>query len=86
VRQLVIQEEDEEETDEEPLQNKRKIAESDKVDPEAKRMYTEAETGSSHSLKDNVTNTQAQTPPISSPVNQPSSEPIDDIDPSMFEP
>ncbi|MCI58267.1 hypothetical protein A2U01_0079521, partial [Trifolium medium] len=38
------QEEDEEETDEEPLQSKRKRADSDKVDPEAKRMHTEAET------------------------------------------
>ncbi|MCI94205.1 hypothetical protein A2U01_0115503, partial [Trifolium medium] len=45
-------------------------------------MNTEAETGISHSLKDNVTNTQAQTPPIIAPVNQHLSEPIDDIDPS----
>ncbi|MCI86736.1 hypothetical protein A2U01_0108017, partial [Trifolium medium] len=35
VRQLVIQEEDEEETNEQPLQSKRKRVESDKVDPEA---------------------------------------------------
>ncbi|MCI67125.1 hypothetical protein A2U01_0088383, partial [Trifolium medium] len=45
-------------------------------------MNTEAEIGNSYSLKDNVTNTQAQTPPITAPVNQPSSESIDDIDPS----
>ncbi|MCI42490.1 hypothetical protein A2U01_0063727, partial [Trifolium medium] len=83
---MVIQEEDEEETDEEPLQSKRKRAESDKVDPEAKKMHTEADTGNSHSPKDNVTNTQAQTPPVTTPVNQPLSEPFDDIDPSMFEP
>ncbi|MCI79664.1 hypothetical protein A2U01_0100935, partial [Trifolium medium] len=60
---MVVQEEDDEETDEEPLQCKRKRAESDKVDPEPKRMHTEAETGNIHSPKDNVTNAQAQTPP-----------------------
>ncbi|MCI46246.1 hypothetical protein A2U01_0067486, partial [Trifolium medium] len=44
VRKLVIQEEDEEETDEEPLQFKRKRTESYKVEPEPKKMHTEAET------------------------------------------
>ncbi|MCI45831.1 hypothetical protein A2U01_0067070, partial [Trifolium medium] len=81
-----IQEEDEEETDEEPLQCKRKRIEADKVEPESKKMHTEAETGNSPSPKDKVTNSQAQTPPITSPINQPSSEPNDDIDPSLFEP
>ncbi|MCI22280.1 hypothetical protein A2U01_0043456, partial [Trifolium medium] len=41
VRKLVIQEEDDEATDEEPLQVKRKRTESDKDQPEPKRMTTE---------------------------------------------
>ncbi|MCI30930.1 hypothetical protein A2U01_0052141, partial [Trifolium medium] len=86
VRKWVIQEEDEEETDEESLQCKRKRAESGKVQPEPKRMHTEAETCNSHFLKDNVTNSQAQTPPITSPVKQPLSETNDDIDPSLLKP
>ncbi|MCI60457.1 hypothetical protein A2U01_0081713, partial [Trifolium medium] len=49
-------------------------------------MTIEAETGISHSSKDIVTNTQAQTPPITAPVNQPLSEPNDDIDPSLVKP
>ncbi|MCI47515.1 hypothetical protein A2U01_0068757, partial [Trifolium medium] len=44
VRQFVIQEEDEEETDEELLQCKRKRVEFDKVEPESKKLQTEAET------------------------------------------
>ncbi|MCI48164.1 hypothetical protein A2U01_0069407, partial [Trifolium medium] len=49
-------------------------------------MSTEAETGNTHSPKDNVTFTQAQNPPITSPLNQPLSEPNDDIDPSLLKP
>ncbi|MCI50350.1 hypothetical protein A2U01_0071594, partial [Trifolium medium] len=43
VRKMVI-EEDEEETDEEPLKCKRKRVGSDKAQPEPKKMNTEAET------------------------------------------
>ncbi|MCI67057.1 hypothetical protein A2U01_0088315, partial [Trifolium medium] len=49
-------------------------------------MTTEAETGNIHSPKDNVTNTQAQTPPVTSPLNHPLSETNDDIDPSLVKP
>ncbi|MCI46820.1 hypothetical protein A2U01_0068061, partial [Trifolium medium] len=41
---MVVHEEDDEETDEEPLQCKRKRNETDKEQPEPKRMSTEAET------------------------------------------
>ncbi|MCI46004.1 hypothetical protein A2U01_0067244, partial [Trifolium medium] len=41
---MVVQEEDDEETDEEPLHCKRKRAETDKDQSEPKRMHTEADT------------------------------------------
>ncbi|MCI40852.1 hypothetical protein A2U01_0062085, partial [Trifolium medium] len=44
VRKMMSQEEDEEETDEEPLQCKRKRAGSDRVQPDPKKINTEAET------------------------------------------
>ncbi|MCI67513.1 hypothetical protein A2U01_0088772, partial [Trifolium medium] len=44
-RKMVLQEEDDEETDEEPLQLKRNRTVSDKDQPKPKRMTTEAETG-----------------------------------------
>ncbi|MCI65099.1 hypothetical protein A2U01_0086357, partial [Trifolium medium] len=56
---MVLQEEDDVETDEKPLQCKRKWTETDKDQLEPKRITTEAETCNTHSPKDNVTNTQA---------------------------
>ncbi|MCI64396.1 hypothetical protein A2U01_0085654, partial [Trifolium medium] len=44
IRKMVLQEEDDEETDEEPLQLKRKMTVTDKDQPKSKRMTTEAET------------------------------------------
>ncbi|MCI36816.1 hypothetical protein A2U01_0058039, partial [Trifolium medium] len=61
VRKMVVHEE----TDEEPLQRKRKRTKTHKDQPEQKKMTTEAETGNPHSPKNNVINSQAQTPPIS---------------------
>ncbi|MCI31830.1 hypothetical protein A2U01_0053042, partial [Trifolium medium] len=84
VRKFVVQEEDDEETDEEPIQCKRKRTETYKDQPETKRMTTEAEAVNSHSSKDNVIDSQAQTPPISSPLNPPLPE--IDIDPSLLQP
>ncbi|MCI56234.1 hypothetical protein A2U01_0077485, partial [Trifolium medium] len=79
VRKFVIHEEDDEETDEEPLQCKRKRTETDKDQPEQKKMFTEAETGNIHSSEDIVSNSQAQNPP-----NQPLPE--TDIDPALLQP
>ncbi|MCI62300.1 hypothetical protein A2U01_0083557, partial [Trifolium medium] len=45
-------------------------------------MDTEADTGNPTSLNDNIANFQAQTPLISSPLNQPN----DDIDSSLLQP
>ncbi|MCH93231.1 hypothetical protein A2U01_0014179, partial [Trifolium medium] len=84
VKKFVVQEEDDEETDEEPLLCKRKRTVIDKDQPESKRMTTEAETGNIHSSKDKVIDSQAQTPHISSPLNQPLPE--IDIDPSLLQP
>ncbi|MCI26894.1 hypothetical protein A2U01_0048092, partial [Trifolium medium] len=86
VRKMVLHEEDDEETDEEPLLCKRKRTETDKEQPEPKRMTTEAETGNTHSPKDNVIVSQAQTPPITSHLNQSLFEPNDDIDPALLQP
>ncbi|MCI72540.1 hypothetical protein A2U01_0093803, partial [Trifolium medium] len=47
---------------------------------------TEAETGNTHSPKDNVIDSQAPTPPITSPLNQHLSEANNDIDPSLLQP
>ncbi|MCI60499.1 hypothetical protein A2U01_0081755, partial [Trifolium medium] len=47
-------------------------------------MHTEADTGNIHSPKDNVTDSQAQIPPISSPLNQPLPE--TNIDPYLLQP
>ncbi|MCI52072.1 hypothetical protein A2U01_0073316, partial [Trifolium medium] len=58
-RNLVIHEKDDEETDEEPLQQKRKRTVTDKDQPEPKKMTTEAKTGISHSPKNDVTDSQA---------------------------
>ncbi|MCI11989.1 hypothetical protein A2U01_0033092, partial [Trifolium medium] len=69
-RKLVLQEENEE-TDEEPMQSKRK-----RTKPEAKEMNVEADVGKSHSNTDNVLNSQAQ--------NQNLSE--IDLDPSLLQP
>ncbi|MCI21139.1 hypothetical protein A2U01_0042303, partial [Trifolium medium] len=78
-RKWVVQEEDDEETDEEPLQLKRKRTETDKDQPEPKKMFTKAETGNIHSSEDTVLNSQAQNPP-----NQPLPE--IDIDPALLQP
>ncbi|MCI57649.1 hypothetical protein A2U01_0078900, partial [Trifolium medium] len=68
---MVIHEVDDEETDEEPLQSKRK-----KTEPEAKKMSAEADVGKSHSNKDDVLNSQA--------LNQPLPE--IDLDPALLQP
>ncbi|MCI71432.1 hypothetical protein A2U01_0092695, partial [Trifolium medium] len=49
-------------------------------------MTTEADTCNIHSSENIGIDSQAQTPPITSPVNQPVSETIDDIDPSLLKP
>ncbi|MCI49762.1 hypothetical protein A2U01_0071006, partial [Trifolium medium] len=69
-------------TDEEPLKNKRKRVESDKAQPEPEGMNVEANAGISKSSNDNVSNFQARTPLISSPLNKSN----DDIDPSLLNP
>ncbi|MCH93954.1 hypothetical protein A2U01_0014908, partial [Trifolium medium] len=81
---MVIQEEDDEETDEEPLKNKRtRQADSEQVhQPEPEGMNIEATAYISNSSNDNVTNFQAQTPPISSPLNKPDVN----IDSSLLKP
>ncbi|MCI31437.1 hypothetical protein A2U01_0052649, partial [Trifolium medium] len=60
-----------------------KRTETDKDQSEPKRITTEAETGNSHSSKDNVIDSQAQPPLISSHLNQPLPE--TDIDPALLQ-
>ncbi|MCI33380.1 hypothetical protein A2U01_0054597, partial [Trifolium medium] len=76
VRKLVIQEEDDEATDEEPLQVKRKRTKTDKDQPQSKRMTTEADTGMIHSSENIGINSQAQNQPL----------PEIDLDPALLQP
>ncbi|MCI51461.1 hypothetical protein A2U01_0072705, partial [Trifolium medium] len=71
IRKLVIHEEDDEETDEEPLQCKRK-----RTEPETKKMSAEADAGKSHFNEDDVLNSQAQNQPL----------PEIDLDPALLQP
>ncbi|MCI53327.1 hypothetical protein A2U01_0074573, partial [Trifolium medium] len=70
-RKFVVYEEDDEETDKEPLKSKRKRSE-----PEAKEVNAEADAGKSHSNKDDIVNSQAQTLPL----------PETDLDPAILQP
>ncbi|MCI34023.1 hypothetical protein A2U01_0055241, partial [Trifolium medium] len=73
---MVVHSDDNEKTKEEQSLFKRKRTEQS--DPE--NMDTEADTGNPNSLKDNVTNSQAQTSPISSSLNQPNLNSNSDLD------
>ncbi|MCI32472.1 hypothetical protein A2U01_0053686, partial [Trifolium medium] len=84
---------DSEETEEKEQMFKRKRTEpvqgeanAEKAQPAFEHMETDADTGIYKTINDNVPGLQAQTPPISSPLNQPNPNSNYDIDPSLLQP
>ncbi|MCI33097.1 hypothetical protein A2U01_0054313, partial [Trifolium medium] len=70
-RKLVIQENDDEETEDEPLQTKRK-----RTEPKVKEVNAEANAGTFHSNIDYVASSQAQNQTL----------PESELDPALFQP
>ncbi|MCH96281.1 hypothetical protein A2U01_0017265, partial [Trifolium medium] len=87
-RKYVVLESDEEIEEEQPLTKRKKSEQSnpEKDQSPAENMDTEANTGNLNSINGNVADLQAQTPPISSPLNQPNTETNDNIDPALLQP
>ncbi|MCH90105.1 hypothetical protein A2U01_0011012, partial [Trifolium medium] len=94
-RKMVISDSEEIE-EEQPVFKRKRIepvqesteAETDheKAQPSSENMDTGADSGNSKSINDNVSVLQAQTRPISSPLNQPNPDSNNDIDPSLLQP